>query len=368
MTIPIKQNAIFVSIASYRDDVCNSTLHSLFTNAEHPQNVYVGICQQNKPDEDKDCLESFYDHPNVRIIRLNHYEAKGPTWARYLCSTLWNGEQYFLQVDSHTSFVKNWDTKCIDMINRLKKMGYNKPVLSHYPRIIEEYDSYKDDSDDKYIVPRMCKSFFNERDMISFEGARGMHTQNELYETPYIAGGFFFCEYTFLNEVPFDPHLPYLFVGEEISHSIRFWTSGWNIFTPSENVVFHEYTRAEKPKIWTDRPTYSDMDAFEKVKQIIGLQSDYNVPEHVKLNIEKYGLGTERKLQEYFDFAGINVNDKKVYKNFCEPNNMEVQTTTPESSVEHFGNMSSGSTIISRSHLHTLIFLYLLFCIYILFL
>lgn len=363
MSVPIKPNTIFVSIASYRDDVCNSTLHSLFTMAENPTNVFVGICQQNKQDEDKDCLDSFYNNSNVRIIRLSHLEAKGPTWARYLCSTLWNGEQYYLQIDSHTSFVKNWDTKCINMINKLKEKGFSKPILSHYPRIIEEYEAYNENNDDKYMVPRMCKSFFNDRDMLSFEGAKGLHTGNDFYETPYIAGGFFFCDSSFLNDVPFDPHLPYLFIGEEISHSIRFWTAGWNIFTPSENIVFHEYTRAEKPKIWTDRPNYSDADAFEKVKQLIGLESSHNVSEHVKLNIEQYGLGKVRTLEQYFEFAGIDKKNKKVLKDFCEPNN--TPQTSP--SIEQFGNIGNFANRNFSTKELFLIF-YLLFCIYILFL
>jgi hypothetical protein len=329
----IKPNTIFVSIASYRDPVCNSTLQSLFNMASNPKNIYVGICQQNNPDEDQDCLLNFENHPNVRIIRIPHYEAKGPTWARYLCSTLWNGEQYFLQVDSHTSFVNDWDTKCINMIKNLQSKGYEKPLLSHYPRAIEEYNNYNIDENNNQqnqqhnMVPRICQAFFNERDMISFHGAEIHNTYNDFYETPFIAAGFVFADSRLLSDVPFDPNLPYLFVGEEINYSIRAWTSGWNVFTPSENIVFHEYTRSEKPKIWTDNVSYSDINAFEKVKQIIGLKSNHILPSHIKENIDKYGLGISRSLQDYFDFAGIDPNNKKIYKNFCKPNN---------SSTEHF--------------------------------
>ena len=40
-------STIFVSIASFRDPDCKETLKSLFTNAKHPERVYVGICEQN---------------------------------------------------------------------------------------------------------------------------------------------------------------------------------------------------------------------------------------------------------------------------------------------------------------------------------
>ena len=299
MKVNIKKNAIFVSIASYRDDVCNSTLTSLFNMAKFPENVFVGICQQNNSDEDDDCLLSFENNSNVRIIRIPYYEARGPTYARYLCSTLWNGEEYFLQIDSHSKFVKDWDIKCIDMINKIKEMGLSqKPVLSHYPKEIESY--VENDESEKFNVTRMCKSFFNNRGMISFMGSEVMDSKNIPYNTPYIAGGMLFCESYFLQELPFDPNLPYLFVGEEILHSIRFYTNGWDIFTPTENIVFHEYTRANKPKIWTDNPYYSDIPAFEKVKNYIGLvdknNNEYDLPFYIKENMEKYGLGSNRTL------------------------------------------------------------------------
>ena len=320
-----KQNTIFVSIASYRDDVCTDTLDSLFKMAEYPNRIFVGICQQNNSIEDKDCLSTIINTPlenNVRIIRIPHYEAKGPTYARYLCSTLWNGEQYFLQIDSHTKFVKNWDSICINMIQSMKTNKISqKPVISYYPKEYKNYEKYTDDQ--KYNVPRMCKSFFNERGMISFLASREISTNNQVYKTPHLAGGMFFCESYFLNELPFDPDLPYLFVGEEILHSIRFFTNGWDIFTPSENILFHEYTRSGKPKIWTDNPYYSDMTAFDKVKHYLGLDSNISTDKY--LNLDKYGLGKVRTLQEFYDFAGIDLANKRVVKNFCNTNNIATE-------------------------------------------
>jgi len=38
---------------------------------------------------------------------------------------------------------------------------------------------------------------------------------------PFVAAGFFFGYAQFLHEVPFDPFLPWIFMGEEISMSAR---------------------------------------------------------------------------------------------------------------------------------------------------
>ena len=64
--------SIFVSIPSYRDPgiiatttitmlkfyvECQWTIQDLFTKAEQPDRVFVGVCDQSFPDEDKNCFE-----------------------------------------------------------------------------------------------------------------------------------------------------------------------------------------------------------------------------------------------------------------------------------------------------------------------
>ena len=51
-------------------------------------------------------------------------------------------------------------------------------------------------------------------------------------------------------QVPFDPLLPWIFMGEEISMSARLWTSGYDIFSPTTNVLNHYYVRRHYPKFW----------------------------------------------------------------------------------------------------------------------
>jgi len=330
----IKDNTIFCSVASFRDKICNDTLKSIYENARYPKNVYVGICQQNK-EEDNDCKINFEDNPNVRIIRIPHYEARGPVLARYLCASLWDGEEYFLQIDSHMKFVKDWDIICIDAIKELKKIGVKKPVISYYPREYTDIENMTEK--DKHMVPRICKSFFNSRDMISYLGPEILDTKDQFYQVPFVTGGFFFCESKFLQEVPYDPNLPYLFVGEEILHSIRFYTNGWDIYSPKENIVFHYYTRKDEPKVWTDNKDYKDSDALEKVKYYIKfVNDDSKLSPSMKINLDKYGLGQERSLDDFYNFAGIDVENKKVTKNFCRENNEATEEDITKSNEKNW--------------------------------
>ena len=298
--------SIFVSIASYRDDVCSSTLLDLYNKSDDPEHVFVGICQQNDA-KDPDCIPKEFKYKNnVRIIRLKNIEAKGPTYARYLCSKLYENETYFMQIDSHSTFVKGWDTKCKDMIDLLKSSGVEKPVLSYYP-----LSHVNKDNTTK--VPRICEAFFNNENIISFKGGNLLEPTKTPHPSAFITGGFFFCNATFLNELPFDPNLDFLFTGEEILHTIRFYTHGWDAFTPRENILFHEYTRKDKPKFWKDMK-YSSENAKKKVKTLLKL-----IDTHLDdLKNYAYGLGTKRTLEDYYKFAGIDVKNKKITKNFCK--------------------------------------------------
>lgn len=314
----LSKKRVFVSVASYRDKECPMTISSLFNNAEYPERVYIGICQQNKIG-DIECFDKEYRYANqIRIMKLPEYEAQGPTWARYLCSKLWNGEDYYFQIDSHTKLVKGWDTKIINMLTKLQNEKNNrKIVISHYP---PNYEDYKEESSTlQHLVPRICKAFFNNRGMISFHGAEIHNTKGECYLVPYVAAGMFFCESNFLNELPFDPNLPYLFVGEEVLLSTRFWTNGWDIYTPSENIAYHYYTRADEPKIWTDK-RYSDEQALQKVKLLLGLEMG-----NVNMESELYGMGKQRRLSDYYEFAGIDLKNKTITKNFCRPNEINTE-------------------------------------------
>ena len=332
---------IFVSIASYRDRQCPKTVMSLLKNAKYPERVTIGICEQNK-EGDVDCIDMTSPlihkyYRNIKIKKIPYKEAKGPTWARYICSQLWNGEDYYLQIDSHTKAVKDWDEKLINMI---EKINYPKCVISHYPPNVDDYEH---EVKNKHLVTRICTSFFNNKDMISFRGAQFRDSKGECYEVPYIAAGFLFCSSDFLKEVPYDPNLKYLFTGEEILLSIRFWTHGWNIYTPSENIMFHYYTREKEPKIWTD-VKYSDEEAINRVKSLIGLNDKPIID-------EKYGLGQTRTLNNYYDFAGIDVKNKKILKNFGNENNKE------ETNISYYTSI----TIVFSITIVILVILYALF-------
>lgn len=327
---------IFVSVASYRDKLCSQTLKSIFDYAKYPERIFVGICQQNK-ENDPECIDpNFKYYKNVRIMRLDYQEAYGPTFARYLCSTLYQNETFFLQIDSHTLFVKDWDVKCIQMIESLEKSPsiLNKKVLlSHYPPQMK----YHSDEKQYSMVTHMVECFFNESGMISFKGAKWKRPGPLPRRNAFIAAGFIFCRGQWLKDVPFDPHLKNLFVGEEILLSARSYTSGWDVYTPNQNVVFHAYTRIDEPKFWNDN-SYDDSEVKQKVKIILELERNLqNLKDgDIQKSIEKYNCGKIRSLNDFYNFIGVDVKSKTVGKPQIEFFTFEDEYLKKSNKTTHF--------------------------------
>jgi hypothetical protein len=295
----MKKNCIFVSIASYRDKLCSDTIKSLYENAKYPKNIYLGICQQNKIDDD-DCLKGLdIDYSRIKILRISHTEAKGPTYARYLCSNLSDDEEYFLQIESHTKFVKNWDIKCILSIKNLKKIS-DKPVLSHYPRNFNDYINYNNNN--KYKVSYIKHFYYNKHNIIKYDGARIIDTKNSFIKTPFVTGCMLFLESTFLKEIPFDPNLEYLFTGEEILHSLRFYTFGYDIYIPNQNILFHYYIRDDNPKLWTDLKYNKKKNiTIKKVSKVFNSKTNKDA----NIILGNYGLGNKKTIQEFENYLNI---------------------------------------------------------------
>lgn len=298
-------DTIFVSIASYRDSECSATIKNLFEQADRPARVFVGVCEQNGGAENEACAPAILPK-NVRRVQIPSSEAKGPTYARYLCSTLYQGETWFLQIDSHTRFVKGWDTKAIA---NARACPSPKAILTHYPRKVEEYGG-----GDKG-VPVLCKSKFDNQGVVTFESViMQPRTDGTPRPVPFVSGGFVFMPGTAVREVPYDPDLPHLFQGEEILHSARLWTSGYDFYTPLENIVYHFYGRKDSPKFWHDVKDFkrAQAETLRKVRRLLGL-------EQPPLQGYAWGLGPVRTLEQYWQFAGVDVVKKtsESQKKFC---------------------------------------------------
>jgi hypothetical protein len=70
----------------------------------------------------------------VRVLHVDAADARGPSWARYLVQQLYRGEDFVLQVDSHTRFVSGWDDELLSLHTRCVALSsHGKAIVTTYP-------------------------------------------------------------------------------------------------------------------------------------------------------------------------------------------------------------------------------------------
>ena len=224
-------------------------------------------------------------------------------------------EDYFLQIDSHTIFEKDWDDYLLNYIKTIKK-NYSKPIISAYPRGFEVVDfenkvfkkSQENDSSTHVMVLDENKVFKDGY----FSMQKGLPTQSkQIYKGFLLSAGFLFSTKEFVDTVPYDPHL--YFEGEETSLALRSFTRGFDIFHIPKIPLFHCYVndtdQFSRPMHWNE-----DEDKNRTIKWAeLQRKSKKRIEEIIKGKLtDSFGLGSKRTLNDYKDFSGIDIKNKKI--------------------------------------------------------
>ena len=234
--------------------------------------------------------------------------------ARYIANKFYEGEDYYLQIDSHMRFVENWDTILIEGILRYQEMGLPKPLITQYP------PSYGYDNEIKeiVIVPEnfyQCGIWFGENTrqfedtLIPSQTAMVMSDNCGFISS--VSGGLIFTVGEFAKIKP-NPKIA--FWGEEPLIAARAFTHGFDLVMPFAHSVLHLYhsqqpfEKVRRHHVWQDHPEiWTKMDAESK-------------EEYVKIfenrEMGEFALGTERTLDEYEEFAGLDFKNRKIVGTF----------------------------------------------------
>ena len=308
----MKKDTIFVQIASYRDPELLPTIRDCISKAKYPENLTFGIHWQR---DETESMKEFSDDPRFKIIDTHWSKSKGLCWARSLIQTLWQGEKYTMQLDSHHRFLQNWD---VELINMMKLTGSKKPIITAYAGMYRPSDNVLLNTDPY----KMVASNFTDGGTILFRphAIENWESLNAPIPARFVSGHFFFTLGKHCKEYKYDPNI--YFAGDEISLSIRSFTLGYDLYHPHKTVIWHEYTREGRTKHWTDfnedntsagiveKPCW-EMDSESKRRLRHMLQEEY----HPDIELGEYGLGTARTHTDYEIYAGINFKNRKLHPN-----------------------------------------------------
>ena len=324
------ESKIFIQIAAYRDPDLPATLHELIYQAAHPERLHIGVCLQL---EDSDPIEwgekSFPNHPHLSVIRFRAADSQGACWARNQAQQFFRQETFVLQIDSHMRAVQNWDEL---LLQTWSECSDPCAVLSVYPNAFRLPRQLQEDS-----LPVMGAQKFDDYGVLKFQGISRYRLPEEQPDQPlanaFVAGGFLFGPGEIVKRVPYDPKL--YFYGEEISMSVRLWTHGFNMYCPHRLLIFHLYKSLaadgdRSATHWADHSDWfrNNRRSLVRVHTLLGsldkAPASLNpTPEDVDdLNI--YGLGTQRSLEAFQQWAGVNfvaqtISDEAISGRFEKP-------------------------------------------------
>jgi len=302
-----KTPTIFVQIAAYRDEECLPTVADIFKKATHPDRITVGICWQY----DKE-TEAPFTYPEresqVRVLNVDIRETEGPCWARRQTQTLWQDEDYTLQLDSHMRFIPEWDRV---LLVEIAQCPSPKPVISCLPAKYIPPDNLQENPRPTVNGVKPWSKDFGVRG----RGAFLAKSPEKPLNGAFICAGFLFAPTSIIQEVPYDPYL--YFSEEEPSYAARLWTSGWDIFSATQTVVYHFYNvgehKGKRTLHWDDhkeRYAYFRRRSRSRFRHLFGIENCAD--QDMLAELDKYHLGTQRSLADYEAYCGVDYKNETV--------------------------------------------------------
>ena len=295
--------AIYVTIACYRDQVIQSTIDDLFNKADNADRVSVGVFIQELASEAPLITNTYGGR--VKVTSQEPGQIFSVCECRNKALEHYSTQEYTLQIDSHTRFDQGWDTYLINLHSSLDNC---KSLISIYLP-----DWYLIDNQET-IVPR--KNLFPNFSFNTAESEKAFHTYNELVPFPvspisaegellkrgwYLCGHFIFGPSEFFQTIPQPEWVG--FWGEEVINSVRAFTSGWDVYIPASPPLYHMHEAKSigfsRPKLWLDFPIEHSNRRMPTTDRIIDTIKNKVV--------SKEDLFSDRDLENLYDITEYNL-------------------------------------------------------------
>eukprot|EP00595_Chromulina_sp_UTEXLB2642_P003100 CAMPEP_0196764434 /NCGR_PEP_ID=MMETSP1095-20130614/6124_1 /TAXON_ID=96789 ORGANISM="Chromulina nebulosa, Strain UTEXLB2642" /NCGR_SAMPLE_ID=MMETSP1095 /ASSEMBLY_ACC=CAM_ASM_000446 /LENGTH=395 /DNA_ID=CAMNT_0042120017 /DNA_START=280 /DNA_END=1467 /DNA_ORIENTATION=+ len=251
-------------------------------------------------------------------------------------------ENFCMQIDSHVDVVQDWDSKLLSM---WEKTNNEFAVLSTR---LPDVSSLK--KTEPIELPHLCLASFTSSGSVRSLQPRSIYLADKPVLAPLWSAGFSFSKCHMDKKVPYDPNFPFIFDGEEFARYIRLWTHGYDVYSPNELVLAHDYgdkLSSELPENLRQDPMNSNnnniqykIDPFAWIKK--GLSADLSrlaydealnrlllliKGEGIKSSSDPaaslsiltgYGLGNKRTLDQFIEFTGIDVRNGIIFGDRCK--------------------------------------------------
>ncbi|KAF0714071.1 Aste57867_4058 [Aphanomyces stellatus] len=322
---------LFLGLPAYRDGKrCGFTLFSAFFHATNPYHIHAGVVDQTQDDDIK-CIREYCRlahtawpdyvckyRDQITIDARDSRKSDGPISVRAGMQKLIKNEEFCLTTDAHMQFLPHWDTELLIDWNRTQN---EMAVLSTY---VFGYEKIGPNN----TVPA------SESSHLCCFGGHGSSTDmpwmyrliienSELPQmSPFWGGGLSFSKCHAEKRAPIDPHMTWIFLGEEYLRAMQLWTQGYDIYSPSRHglVLFHNETKVHTRDNWQSNDANPNKAAesalsFERLKMVLNFQVTH--PANAK-DLDKYYPRPVRSVRAFLNFTGISPSDTWADRWQCE--------------------------------------------------
>lgn len=299
---------IFIAIPAIDEIDVKQTITSALENATYPDRITFGLCVQYQ----QYSKDSFKEFKNIKIVELSSDEIMGVGLVRQIAYMLHNGEKYFMQIDAHMLFDKNWDENLINYYIAAKKIS-DKIILSGY---VPSW--YRDEKNN--IVKDPINKLSNSLTLAHHPEAKQPTASREqtiekiesdglvLHKQKAISCHFIFSESNFIYNFLPDPFI--IYNGDEATLSLRAISRGYLVFSPEEAIVWHLDKRLDnfysnEPVRW--QPLWLGTQEPRSDREIFICIASYNRVRDIFNGsvLGYYGAESEEDIIWYSSYIGI---------------------------------------------------------------
>jgi len=328
-----------LEVSAFQDgERCALTLFRALAKAQHPARVSFHLLQA-RTNQSTDCLAEFKGKhlPSLcqegkafsnaegasgnacqqRVLDRSHSwlldpaDGEGPAHQRGISTSLLEyhrEDAMCLSSDSHMDFERGWDTT---MLSDWASTRNEFAVLSAYPANVGSHAGPMGE----YID--LCG--YSLEDGIP-RGRTGGNMMPERGAAPYLtvnwAAGLSFHRCHAEKNVPVDWHLRWIFTGEEIDRAVRLFTSGYDIYLPTNIAVTHNYSHASQ-LFYSFGPTDRGALTRKSRDRLRRLFADGWVAERAEgqhavgagglQGAANFGVGRQRSLEDFVRWGRVNL-------------------------------------------------------------